>query len=260
MPDLEPHLPAIQRIVELLRRSDSFLFITGAGVSADSGLPTYRGIGGLYDVDTTEDGLPIEDLLSGDTMRNDPALCWKYLVQLESACRGATFNRGHEVIAEMEDHFKRVWTVTQNVDGFHQAAGSQHVIDLHGNLHDLICTACSYHKECDDYSTLDEIPPRCPNCGRIVRPDVVLFGEFLPEDKLEVFYRELGLGFDIVFTIGTTSAFPYIREPMITAKRNGTPTIEINPSTTEVSDVVDIKLALPAALALDAIWKCFHKT
>src|ERR1700756_1361535 len=110
---------AIERVVELLRQSRSLLFITGAGISADSGLPTYRGIGGLYNANTTEDGQPIEELLSGPTFRRRPDLTWKYLKQIEQASRGAKFNRGHEVIAQMEARFERVWTLTQNVDGFH---------------------------------------------------------------------------------------------------------------------------------------------
>ena len=258
MTQLECHLPTIQRVVNVLRESDSLLFITGAGISADSGLPTYRGIGGLYDVDATDDGLAIEELLSGSTMRHDPELCWKYLLQLEQACRGAKFNRGHEVVAEMENHFKRVWTVTQNVDGFHHAAGSRHVIDLHGSLRDLKCTACSYRNHADDFASLS-LPPQCPICGSIVRPDIVLFGECLPQHKLKVLYRELELGFDAVFTIGTASVFRYIAEPVLAAKRTQRATIEINPSATEMSHVVDIKLPLRASAALDAIWNHYQE-
>ncbi|HPM81943.1 MAG TPA: Sir2 family NAD-dependent protein deacetylase, partial [Candidatus Anammoximicrobium sp.] len=108
-------LREVDRVVDLLGDCRSLLFITGAGISADSGLPTYRGIGGLYDVDLTEDGLAIEDILSGPMIRQDPELTWKYLIQIARAARGSRYNRGHEVIAEMEQHFERVWTLTQNV-------------------------------------------------------------------------------------------------------------------------------------------------
>ena len=91
-------------------------------------------------------------------------------------------------------------------------------------------------------------------CGRIVRPEVVFFGEMLPEDKLAVLERELRRGFDVYFSIGTTSVFPYIRQPMLVANQLGRPTIEINPEDTEISDLVDIKLRMRAAEALDAIW------
>lgn len=115
MPALPPdntHL--ITEVVALLRNAKSLLFITGAGLSADSGLPTYRGIGGLYNGADADTGLPIEELLSGRSFRADPARTWKYLAEIGKAGRGKTPNRGHQVIAEMERHFPRVWVLTQN--------------------------------------------------------------------------------------------------------------------------------------------------
>ena len=103
-------------------------------MSADSGLPTYRGVGGLYNRGETEEGFAIEEMLSGPMFRQKPEWTWKYLREVEQACRGATFNRGHAVLAEMERHFERVWTLTQNVDGFHHRAGSRNVIAIHGDL------------------------------------------------------------------------------------------------------------------------------
>src|ERR1700722_17032770 len=115
-----PDLQTIDRIVDHLRRPRSILFVTGAGMSADSGLPTYRGVGGLYECDQTEEGFAIEEMLSGEMFHQRPALTWKYLRQIEQACRGAKFNRGHAVIAAMDQHFPRVWRLTQNVDAFHR--------------------------------------------------------------------------------------------------------------------------------------------
>ena len=106
----------IDEIAGRLKDCSSILFVTGAGISADSGLPTYRGIGGLYEQDGTEDGIPIEAALSGAMFQRDPALTWKYIHQIESACREAGPNRAHEAIAELERRFDRVWTLTQNVD------------------------------------------------------------------------------------------------------------------------------------------------
>lgn len=247
---------AIDRVVETLARCHSALFLTGAGISADSGLPTYRGIGGLYNVDETPEGMPIEELLSGDTMRRRPELTWKYLGQIEQACRGATFNRAHAVIVELERRLPRVWTATQNVDGFHRRAGSQNLLELHGNLHDLLCTGCGHRQTVEDYAGL-AIPPRCPRCGGLVRPDVVLFGECLAEATLERYYLEMETGFDLVVAVGTTAVFPYILAPIAMANRMGIPTVEINPGTTRVSDLVDIRLPLRAAEALDAIGSRF---
>lgn len=243
----------VDRVVDLLRQCRSLLFITGAGISADSGLPTYRGIGGLYDVDLPEDGLAIEDILSGPMLRQDPELTWKYLIQIARAARGARYNRGHEVIAAMERHFERVWTLTQNVDGFHRAAGSRNLIEIHGDLHDIYCAACGYRQRVDDYDAI-EFPPRCPECRRILRPDVVLFGEFLPPDKVQALFAECRRGFDAVFSVGTSSVFQYIVEPVRQAQLRGRPAIEINPGESAISHLVDVKLTLRAAAALDAIW------
>ncbi|MHC4401964.1 MAG: SIR2 family NAD-dependent protein deacylase [Planctomycetota bacterium] len=248
----------LDRVVDYLAHSQSLLFITGAGISADSGLPTYRGIGGLYNVNTTEEGLPIEEILSGHTMQTRPELAWKYLAEIGRAASGAAFNRGHEVIALMESRFDRVWTLTQNVDGFHRQAGSKHVIDVHGDMHDLCCPKCGFRQRVLEFDEL-EIPPRCEACGAILRPDVVLFGELLPAEKVQTLYRELEAGFDLVFTVGTTSVFPYIAEPVLRARMLGVPTVEINPGTSEVSEEVDVKLAQGAATALDAIWRRYEE-
>jgi NAD-dependent deacetylase len=239
-------------VAAVLARARRALFITGAGISADSGLPTYRGVGGLYDGTAAEDGLPIEEVLSGTMLRDRPELTWKYLLQIERACRGAEPNRGHHILAEWERRIPRVVIFTQNVDGFHRAAGSTHVIEIHGNLHDLKCTRCDWRERARDYADL-ALPPRCAGCGAIVRPDVVLFGEPLPHDPFNRFEAELARGFDVVFAIGTSALFPYIARPVLLARSEGVPTIEINPSRTDLSDVVDIKIAATSLVALKAI-------
>jgi NAD-dependent deacetylase len=248
---------AIDQVVKILVDCRSLLFITGAGLSADSGLPTYRGIGGLYSAGLTEDGLAIEDILSGPMIRQDPELSWKYLIQIARAARGARPNRGHEVIAEMERHFERVWTLTQNVDGFHRAAGTQNLIEIHGDLHDIYCAGCGWRRQVEDYDAI-EMPPRCPRCHRIARPDVVLFGEFLPPAQVQRLFAECRRGFDAVFSVGTGSVFPYIVEPVRQAQLRGRPAIEINPGESTISHVVDVRLPLRAAPALDAIWSRYR--
>jgi NAD-dependent deacetylase len=251
-------LQAIDKVVGFLEQSRSLLFITGAGISADSGLPTYRGVGGLYDVKTTEENMPIEELLSGRFFHRNPAVSWKYLGQVERACRGARFNRGHEVIAQMEKHFERVWTLTQNVDGLHRQAGASNVIEIHGDLHHLQCMHCDFKQIVADYTALT-IPPPCPQCDALLRPDVVLFGEALPFDKVSQLYTEVERGFDLIFSIGTTSVFPYIAEPVERAYRFGKPSVEINPGTSEVSQLVTVRLPVGAAQALDAIWRRYQE-
>ena len=242
----------IAEIARRLRGSRSVLFVTGAGISADSGLPTYRGIGGLYEQEETDDGIPIEAALSGAMFQRDPALTWKYNHQIESSCRDAGPNRAHHAIAELEQRFERVWTLTQNVDGLHHAAGSAQVIDIHGDVHRLLCTRCGHRWRVRSYVGLD-IPPSCLECASLVRPEVVLFGEMLPLDGTRILQEQLMRGFDAVFSIGTTSVFPYIAQPVIDARRRGALTGEIKPGTSEVSHIVNYRLRAGAAEAMDAV-------
>jgi NAD-dependent deacetylase len=247
-----PPLDSIRRAAALFSDATSVLFITGAGLGADSGLPTYRGVGGLYQDSRTEDGVPVEVALSGGMMKTRPELTWKYIAEIERACRTARPNRGHEVIAAFGRRVPRTVVLTQNVDGFHLEAGSREVIEIHGNLRKLRCTECSHRRVVRDYSQLD-IPPRCPACGGVVRPDVVLFGESLPEPAVRRLRDELVHGFDLLVTVGTKASFPYVSSPIVEARRTGGKTIEIDPGETEVTPFVDLKLASKAAETLGAI-------
>ncbi len=243
----------LERVVGALRGARSLLFITGAGVSADSGLPTYRGIGGLYQERDTEDAVPIEVALSGEMLAREPALTWKYLGQIERACRGAGPNAAHRAIAAMESHFERVCVLTQNIDGFHREAGSRNLIEIHGDIHELHCPACGHRTTVASYAELAELPPPCPRCFGTLRPTVVLFGEMLPEAALAHWYRELERGFDAVFSVGTSSVFPYIAGPVVEAAQLGIPTVEINPGETRVSRLVEVRVRRGAAETLAAL-------
>ena len=244
----------IEEVARHLRRAERILFITGAGISADSGLPTYRGIGGLYEEKLTEEDVPIEEALSGQMLLRRPELTWKYIAQVERACRGADFNAGHRVIAEIEARKPGTWVLTQNVDGFHRRAGSRNLIEIHGRITELYCTGCSHSRSVEDFAAL-QIPPSCPQCGELVRPDVVLFGEMLPQGAVDRLYGEVSRGFDMVFSVGTTSVFPYIAEPVRLARQWGVPAVEINPGETEVSQVVDYRIRAGAAETLTKLWE-----
>lgn len=246
----------IEEVAALLASSRSALFITGAGISADSGLPTYRGIGGLYEDADAEEGIPIEVALSGSMLHARPEVAWRHIHRIEAACRGARFNRAHAIIAEIEKRLPRAWVLTQNVDGFHGDAGSQNVIEIHGNVHHLSCTQCAWRERVPDFSAL-ATPPHCQRCGGLVRPDVVLFGEWLPAAAVATMTAQLQRGFDIVFSVGTTSAFPYIAGPVVTAHRAGIPTVEINPGTTSVSDAATYRIRAGARAAFEALWHAY---
>nr|WP_153109054.1 NAD-dependent deacylase [Propionivibrio limicola] len=234
-----------------LRTARRVLFITGAGVSADSGLPTYRGVGGLYNGSETEDGLTIEDALSGECFATRPDITWKYLARIERNCRQIEPNAAHRAIAALEKG-RQVVVLTQNIDGLHTLAGSTNVIEIHGTLGRRHCTRCG--KAADARQAVGAAGfPVCPVCGGVVRPEVVLFGESLPNGALQRLYEESATGFDMVFVIGTSAVFPYIAEPVMRAVRNGVPTVEINPAGTRLSDHVRFHLPLGAAEALVAI-------
>ncbi|CAF4796058.1 unnamed protein product [Rotaria sp. Silwood1] len=216
--------------------------ITGAGISADSGLPTYRGIGGLYsDGKETEDGMPIEEALSGYTMNTRPDICWKYIYQIESACRAAKPNAAHQALVALQSKFKQFTVLTQNVDGLHRSAGTKNLIEIHGNIQDLFCISCGHEKHVPNFEGM-KIPPKCDRCNSLVRPRVVLFGEMLPIRAVGQLYEIMDKGLDAVISIGTTSVFPYIAEPVVRAAQKNAITIEINPGDTEVSDVVRYRL------------------
>lgn len=247
MPD-----PALAREVgKLLASARRVAFITGAGISAESGLPTYRGIGGLYNDMTIEEGLPIEEILSGGTFERDPALTWKYLFEIERACRGAQPNAAHAIIAGLERQCE-ICVITQNVDGLHVEAGSGDVIEIHGRLRELLCTQCDRRSAQRNFDALD-LPPRCDECRGILRPDVVLFGEMLSLHAVARYEQALRQGFDLVFAVGTTAGFPYICEPVVASARSGVPTIEINPDLTPLSSSVAFRFACGAGAALRAI-------
>ncbi len=250
----------LDAVAGLMRQAQRILFITGAGLSADSGLPTYRGVGGLYQDKNTEDAMPIEEAMSGYVLQNHPEITWKYLKQMEAACRGARYNRGHEVIALLEQDKPDVWVLTQNIDGFHRAAGSKNLIEIHGRLTDLACMTCDYQETVKDYSGLTGMPPRCPRCGGVLRPGVVLFGELVPELAVMTLYNEMFKGFDLVFSIGTNSLFNYVIKPVTYTQMKGKPTVEINPGTTCISDSVDYHFTTGAADTLEQLWQRYVKT
>ncbi len=249
--------PVIAEIADLLHGAARTLFITGAGLSADSGMPVYRGVGGLYNDTNTEDGLPIEVALSGVQFSRDPAVTWKYLFQIERACRDVQPNAGHRVIADLERIRPGTWTLTQNVDGLHLRAGSANLVEIHGRFSDLYCSACGHRETVADYRHLASLP-QCPRCNGPLRPAVVLFGEMLPEAALAVLDREMSRGFDLVFSVGTSSLFPYITAPVLEACRLGIPTVEINPGETDVSGLCTYRLRMGAAAALAAIWQAYQ--
>ena len=247
----------LSSVVTALSQANRVLFITGAGVSEESGIPTYRGIGGIYN-QKLKNGMEVEELLSISSFNTNPHLVWKYIYEMENRCRNALPNRGHYIIAKMEEFLPYVLVVTQNVDGLHRKAGSKNLIELHGYIYNLKCRRCGKETEVSDFSHID-IPPYCSECGGIIRPDVVFFGETLPVKKYYRLISEIKDGFDIVFSVGTSSLFSYVSLPVYEIKNRGGLTVEINPSFTSISHIVDIKITMEAGPALSLIWENYRQ-
>jgi len=249
---------AIAEVADLIDRSHNILFITGAGISADSGLPTYRGVGGLYEDNQTEEGYSIEEALSGPMLMERPDITWKYLWQIGAACHQAEPNEAHEIIANIQRKKQGSWVLTQNVDGLHRRAGSEKLVEIHGYAFDLYCMNCSFETTADQiidgYSGDPVLPPACPECKGIIRPTIVLFSEALPELEVAKLYQIEESAVDLVITIGTSGQFPYIIGPVYSAASQGIPTVEINPNETEYSHLYNHHLRMGAAAALSDIW------
>jgi NAD-dependent deacetylase len=218
--------------------------ITGAGISTSSGIPTYRGKLGLYEAD---DGMDIMEALSGETFRRDPDRTWKALIALARTSFHAGPNEAHYAIARLEQYVPDFALLTQNVDGLHQLAGSRGVIDIHGDLRITACTRCHGTGAFTVADVERGHPPSCASCGGAVRPAVVLFDERLDERKLvrlqAAFLRRVP---DVVISVGTSSLFPYIAEPVRMAALVGHTTVEINPDRTDLSSLVEFHLQGPS--------------
>lgn len=209
--------------------------ITGAGISAESGIPTYRGVGGIYD--DAEEGHRTVDALSGPTLRRDPDRTWCAVAALARHSLDARPNPAHRALVRMEEALERFVILTQNVDGLHRLAGSLNVIDIHG---DILATCCM---SCDAQGRLTrealarlKATPHCEVCGGRLRPAVVLFEEMLPHQKVlrmhEAFYHEPP---DLVLVVGTSALFPYIAQPVYDCARSGRLTVEVNPEPSTIS-------------------------
>jgi NAD-dependent deacetylase len=246
----------LDAVAVLLTQARSALFVTGSGMSVESGLPIYRGLPGLRREDP-DDGALFEAGLAIQTLTRKPNTTWKFLLDMDREVRAVEPNRGHAVLVALERELPRTAVLTVNVDRLHQRAGSRNVIEMHGALHDLLCTRCEISTRHDGFDQLD-IPPVCAHCGGVLRPDMPLFGEPLPADPFTRLQAELDDGFDIVFAIGVPTMFAYLARPLLVAKSEGIPTVEIGTQPTDVSTVVDFKLRGKPSEVLAAIHDAFE--
>jgi NAD-dependent deacetylase len=222
-------------LVRRLREASWVTAFTGAGVSAESGVPTFRGSGGIW-----EKFRP-EELASMDAFLRNPDLIWQWYAHRRAVMAEVQPNPGHTALVRLERLFPGFAVITQNIDNLHRRAGSATVYELHGNIERNFCSRCgeSYHPEsaaCSDHV------PRCLACGGPVRPDVVWFGELLPEEQWQGSLRAARSA-DLFLSIGTSAlVYPAASLPMI-ARRAGAYLVEINPEPTPLTDLADEFLA-----------------
>ncbi len=223
--------------------------LAGAGMSAESGIPTFRGAGGLW----TKYGEP--DNLGYKRFLNDPRLWWEerltgdQMPEMRAALNEAQPNPGHYALADLERMGALRHLVTQNVDNLHRAAGSESLSEIHGN-HTLIrCIEC-VRRFTQDEIPLDELPPRCPDCEGLLKTDTVMFGEPIPPDVLQRCQEEAAQS-DCVLLLGTSAVvYPAAALPEVARRLNGATLIEINPEETALSPICDIIIRAPTGAAL----------
>lgn len=226
--------------------------LTGAGISAESGVPTFRGEEGLWRTYRPQ------DLATPQAFQRDPKLVWEWYDWRRQRIAPCEPNAGHRTLAEMEAALSDFTLVTQNVDGLHQSAGSQRVLELHGNIWRLRCTDCDWIAE-DHRVPLPQIPPRCPACDGLLRPDVVWFGESLPQDVLTAAW-EAAARCRWMLVVGTSAVvYPAAALPEI-ACRNGAYLIEGNVSPTPLTPLADAVLHGPAGETLPRWWSNHRPT
>jgi NAD-dependent deacetylase len=244
--------PEIRAAAEAIGNCKHAVALVGAGLSAESGIPTYRGAGGIW----TKFGEPTID--GWDLFRRDPEAWWREALdrknrrsEFSTAIESAQPNAGHLALAELErmGHLQHI--ITQNIDNLHQRAGSVAVTEIHGNRTKGRCLSCGLRVPLDEIS-LDRLPPLCAKCGGIMKNDTVMFGEPIPFDALRQCHAQAEAA-DVFLVIGTSAVvYPAADFPVIAA-RHGATLVEINPERTPLTGFANIVIRGPAGQSLQGI-------
>jgi NAD-dependent deacetylase len=235
---------SVDKLRNLLERASLVTVLTGAGISAESGIPTFRGPEGLWN------NYRAEDLATPEAFSRDPELVWRWYDWRRGIVARARPNAAHLGLAALERR-QRVTVITQNVDGLHAAAGSRELIEVHGNIWKVRCTNCAVIAANTEVP-LATIPPRCARCGAMVRPHIVWFGEALdPYD----FQRsvEMSRSADVFLVIGTSGLVQPAASLAGVAKTGGATVVEINPDATPNTSVADLVFPDRATRVFEAL-------
>ena len=235
----------LTELAGVVARARRILVLTGAGVSAESGIPTFReagtGFWARYD--------PM-DLATPEAFARDPRLVWSWYQWRRGLIRAADPNPAHRALAAMQARGLPVTLVTQNVDGLHQRAGYEGVVEFHGNIFRNRCRTCENVCLADDPAA--EMPPECPACGSLMGPGVVWFGEAIPQEAL-LAADNAASACDVFFSVGTSALVAPASGLADIARRAGAVIVEINPASTDLTDRADFPLAGPAGALLPAL-------
>lgn len=237
---------ASKELIERLRSNSVIIAFTGAGVSAESGIATFRDPDGIWAK------FKPEELANVSAFLKNPQMVWQWYQARRENVQRAKPNPGHYALAELEKYVNRLVVITQNIDGLHSVAGSKEVIMLHGDIRKNFCQSCKkrFDDELQFLATAEN--PKCDNCGGLVRPDVVWFGEMLPEKALQT-AQELAFRAGVIFSIGTSAlVYPAAQIPII-AIENGAYLCEINPDETPLSRYAHEVIREPSGIALPKI-------
>lgn len=231
---------------EIFSKTTRIVVLTGAGVSAESGMPTFRGEDGWWR------NYRAEELATPHAFAKDPKLVWEWYDMRRKIIHDCLPNPAHDTIAEMEKYFDEFRLITQNVDGLHDRAGSKNIIELHGNLWRVRCE--EEGKKFDFMEVpLKDVPPKC-KCGALIRPDVVWFGEAMPVQETEAAFQA-AQSCNVLFVIGTSGIVqPAASIPMV-AKQSGAKLIEVNLDPTPFSSLADFSLLGKAGETLPKLWE-----
>ena len=237
----DPFDASITRTVELLDAARRVVVTTGAGMSKESGIPTFRdALTGLWERYSPE------KLATRDGFRRDPALVWNWYAERRIAIEKTRPHDGHVALARLEPRFEWFQVLTQNIDGLHTAAGSTRVVELHGNIHRFKCFDADH--PCDGMPPSSEIPPRC-HCGSLLRPDVVWFGEMLDRANIKRAYHAIARC-DVMLVVGTSGLVHPAAGFPSDARQAGAIVIEVNPEPTPYTDIANVCVRAGARDAL----------
>jgi NAD-dependent deacetylase len=227
----------IAKVREWMAAAEAIAVLTGAGISAESGVPTFRGSGGLWR------NFRPEDLATPEAFARNPQLVWEWYNWRRGLVAKARPNPGHKALAQLEARKSKFTLITQNVDGLHDSAGSRNILKLHGDIWQIRCTQC-LRSWIDRKVPLAAIPPHC-ECGALARPDIVWFGEALPAGVWTRAWQAVQSA-QLLLVIGTSGVVYPAADLVPLAMTRGAKVVEINPDTTPFSETVDCALNSPA--------------